>query len=492
MTRIRRLIVATTCSLALWARVALIAVFLCAGKAQAQCVQFTPKPDFTSYTVGSTQSYTETVYWTNPPQVQTGTINFTPTAHNYDDPLVVAVLAGLDAASISTACKGVFGSASSSKDTTGYPPSTLVNYSAVAAAGKLTTTETFSYPVCLIPSQPSPGGTVYFQNCNGRQVITTQLDLSTGAYAIDVSYQQPFTFYTLRPDGTLYDQGSATDRYTYTKSGTWNVDKVVSKENVDDKKSNSNAQGTASLAPGQCPVPATSSRDPVDLATRDYYETVSLISVDAPGSPLEFALNYNSASGWKTNYDISPAQAAQDRRQRSFEFTPAGKLTAITDRLGFRRSLTYGPTGQLTRITDNVSGRSIDLAFDAALGRFTVSSAGAGAVTVDFDGSGQVLAITDALGKSTRYAYAQGSSRLAAKTDALGVTVVTNTYDPVTLRVAAQDDASAASPLELFSEGTTAEAIIYRRHQSRLGGVRTIYIDNFARPTRDQGPLGKR
>ena len=67
-----------------------------------------------------------------------------------------------------------------------------------------------------------------------------------------------------------------------------------SKDTSNSAKSNSQAAGTNANAPGMCPAANSASRDPVDLATGYFYETLNLLDVVAAGAPLQFNLSYSS------------------------------------------------------------------------------------------------------------------------------------------------------------------------------------------------------
>lgn len=315
-----------------------------------------------------------------------------------------------------------------------------------------------------------------------------------------------------------------------------------SKDPSNNSKSNSNAVGTDSNAAGICSAPNSASKDPVDLATGFFYDTLKIMEVAATGAPVQMILNYNSSHpaassvgfGWKHpfhyslanmatypkvswpdghvsfyrpngsgGYTNSAADAADillknqdgsyvltDRRQKSYNFDATGKLVNTKDRLGFIRNFSYLANGNLDKVTDALSGRFLQFAYDSQNRITSVTSAGAGTVTLSYDANGNLASTTDALSNVTAFTY-DANHRLLTKVNALGATTVSNTYDAVTGRVISQDDGLPATPLERFTYAIdAATGKPYTNYQNRTGGITRQNFDTGFKLLSTVDPLG--
>jgi len=315
-----------------------------------------------------------------------------------------------------------------------------------------------------------------------------------------------------------------------------------SKDPSDNPKSNSTATGTDSNAAGICSAPSSASKDPVDLATGNYYDTLKIMEIAAAGAPLQMTLNYNSGQpvagsvgfGWRHpfqyilsdmttylkitwpgghisvyrpngsgGYFNSSADAADvliknpdgsfvltDRRQKTYTFAATGKPVSMKDRLGFVKNITYLANGNLDKVTDVMSGRFLQFGYDPQNRITSVSSAGGGTVTLAYDPNGNLATVTDALGNITSFTY-DVNHRLLTKINALGATTVTNVYHAVTHKVISQDDGIPATPLEHFTYATDAgSGNPYVDYQSRTGGITRHNFDAGFKLLSTSHPLG--
>lgn len=307
-------------------------------------------------------------------------------------------------------------------------------------------------------------------------------------------------------------------------------------------KANSKAEGTDAPAQGQCSLPPKASKDPVDLATGYFYDTLRLMEVAAAGAPLHMDLNYSSGSpsngntgfGWGHSYQYrltalttavqvtwpdrhisyyalngagryinSGADPSDilvknpdgtytltDRRQKTYNFDATGKLVSTVDRLGFTRNFAYLANGNLDKVTDALSGRFLQFVYDEQNRVTSVTGTGAGSVVLAYNANGNLASVTDALGNVNSLTY-DASHRLLSKVNALGDTVVTNTYDAVTGRVSSQDDGLAMTPLEQFTYGTDATTgKPYTDYLNRAGSTTRMNFDARLNSVSTVDPLG--
>jgi RHS repeat-associated protein len=117
------------------------------------------------------------------------------------------------------------------------------------------------------------------------------------------------------------------------------------------------------------------------------------------------------------------AMADRNGNEIRYEYDAAGRVQFITPSSGAQWTLTYDPvTGLLTELTDGSklpdrTPRKYRYEYDGGfLSR--VTSAGLGVTTYGYDADGQLTAITDPAGRTTRVEYAAG--RVAAYIDGVG------------------------------------------------------------------------
>ena len=107
-------------------------------------------------------------------------------------------------------------------------------------------------------------------------------------------------------------------------------------------------------------------------------------------------------------------------------FNAEGKATGIEDAECNRTAFTYDAEGNLIRVTDAV-GRSIELSY--ADGRLTqISDPANRTFRYEYDADGNLISYTDPRGGVTRHTYDE-QHRLVSITDPENITYVTNTYD---------------------------------------------------------------
>jgi len=203
--------------------------------------------------------------------------------------------------------------------------------------------------------------------------------------------------------------------------------------------------------------PQGTSAEPVRTATGNYVFQRTDLAIPGRGLPVIFTRTYNSQDGyagplgpgWTHSYNVFLAEAAGTvstkwsdghgefyaslgggayrslyggvfnvlvknpdgtftftlKNQTKYQFSTAGKLTAITDRNGNGLLFGYSGAGNLTTITDTV-GRAITLAYD---------------------GSNRITQLTDPIGRIVRYTYDAGGN-LSSSTDP-NAGVMTLAYD---------------------------------------------------------------
>ena len=101
------------------------------------------------------------------------------------------------------------------------------------------------------------------------------------------------------------------------------------------------------------------------------------------------------------------------------EYARTGEVVAVVDPLGRRTTLEYDAASRLIRRRDAMDG-VVSLAYDA-LDRLVQVADATGVVRYDYDPNGNLVSVTDPLGRTIRYEY-DVMDRRVAKTDALGQT----------------------------------------------------------------------
>lgn len=237
------------------------------------------------------------------------------------------------------------------------------------------------------------------------------------------------------------------------------------------------AGGGAALHDPGC----TSSGDPVNCITGDFWQTYTDVSVPGLGVGLDLTRTYNSFEastlgmfgyGWSSSYEWSLSEASGDTsvtitesdgsqatatsnggggwvlptwtgssltqnangtwsfvcpKDVTYTFDAAGQLTAITDRNGYTTSLAYNGSGQLSTVTD-ASGRQIAFSYGSN-GLVSQVEDPAGNVTKYGYTSDDLTSVTDPLDRETQFGYGTGNLLLTIeKPDDAGT--LANQYYP--------------------------------------------------------------
>ncbi|MGH9293248.1 MAG: DUF6531 domain-containing protein [Acidimicrobiales bacterium] len=243
--------------------------------------------------------------------------------------------------------------------------------------------------------------------------------------------------------------------------------------------------GNNSAAPGTCQC-AGQTKDPVDVATGDFYQSHTDISVPTFGPPLSFTRSYDAGLaqaeastsspgplgyGWSDNMQMSlsgigtsnlvvsegsGAEVSFSPEQNGVCSAPdvvAGGYCALpevlaslsydssTETYAFvthpETTYTFNSAGELVSITD-ANGASVSFDYDApAPGQGScpsaastceeVTSAGGRSIVIASNASGQVTSVTGPMGRTWTYAYSAAGDLISA-TDPMG-RVTTYGYD---------------------------------------------------------------
>ena len=140
------------------------------------------------------------------------------------------------------------------------------------------------------------------------------------------------------------------------------------------------------------------------------YDTAGNIAsaVDAAGVAISFELD---ALGQPRTVSGPGGHATRA------EYAGTGELIAVVDALGRRTTLGYDAASRLIRRRD-AAGHVVDIAYDA-LDRVVQLADASGVVRYDHDANGNLVAITDQLGRTTRFEY-DVMDRRVARIDAAG------------------------------------------------------------------------
>ncbi|MBZ5536630.1 MAG: DUF6531 domain-containing protein [Acidobacteriia bacterium] len=233
--------------------------------------------------------------------------------------------------------------------------------------------------------------------------------------------------------------------------------------------------------------------DPVNTATGNYFYQHTDLMIPSRGLPFVFqrtynALNSNSGplgAGWTHSYDISLSTRPDglttvewsdghdifyvrnsdgtftpslggtfdtlvqnadgsftltQKNQTQLIFTPAGKLSTITDKNGNSLVLSYDGVGNLSQITDT-AGRVNRFGYDSSNHIVLLTDPVGRVVGFGYDSAGDLISSTDPDGGITSYAY-DASHRVTSITLPNGKLLLQNTYDSAS-RVVSQTNGRA-------------------------------------------------
>ncbi len=226
--------------------------------------------------------------------------------------------------------------------------------------------------------------------------------------------------------------------------------------------------------------PTASIAEPINTATGNYYSTHADLYVKGRGLSFSFNRQYNSlvifggplGFGWTHSYNVFLSIDAQTgvvtlkdvdgsaisftpsggggytqgtgiydhlrqnadnsftltrKNQTRLSFSPAGRLTAVSDRIGNAQVLGYDTSGNLISVTDS-TGRVFHLVYNLSNQLTSVTDPIGRTVQYTYDANSNLTSYRDVLGGLTQYAY-DGNHRLLSATDPRGIVYLQNTYD---------------------------------------------------------------
>lgn len=286
--------------------------------------------------------------------------------------------------------------------------------------------------------------------------------------------------FTVPTSGVCWGQWSV----TYTFSETFTDGQTLTDSKVDTfsafpvNPAPPNAYGVgngdASVNNPTCPF-----GDPVNCASGNFSETFTDVSVPGRGPSLDLTRTYNSLAastagifgyGWTSSYEanvtvngdgsatVTEADGSQvtgvpagggtytipawadstlthngdgtwtfvRRRDITYTFGSAGRLTALTDRNGYSTLLAYNGSGQLLTVTDP-AGRALTFSYGANGFVSQVADPSTQTLTYGYDGAGNLTSVSDRMSRPTSFGY-DGNHLLQTLNDPRGG-VTTNIYD---------------------------------------------------------------
>ncbi len=183
-----------------------------------------------------------------------------------------------------------------------------------------------------------------------------------------------------------------------------------------------------------------------------------------------------------------------DLLNRVYQFASNGLLQSETQLVqGVPISLDYTwSAGRLQSVADPVSGKRTNLAYGGD-GRVASVSAVEGGLTTasanfTYDFSGNLITISDALGKNTQFAY-DANHRLLTGVNELGQVMFANAYDAYG-RVVAHNDGIPANPSASLIYTKGADGNSSTIFGNRKGASQSYTYDNNARLIRYRDELG--
>ncbi len=186
------------------------------------------------------------------------------------------------------------------------------------------------------------------------------------------------------------------------------------------------------------------SPEPVNLATGNYIQQQTDVSITGIGLPLEFSRSYNSrdaysgplGSGWTHNYNVrltfctangAPPPTCSNTNPATSDVTVIGE-TGRQDLYVRNADASYTPpVGVFDQLTRNSGTGTFDLLRkDRSLLRFDSTGklsferdANGNQTTMTYDGSGRLSVVTDPSARTLTFAY-DGANRIVSVTDPIG------------------------------------------------------------------------
>jgi RHS repeat-associated protein len=182
---------------------------------------------------------------------------------------------------------------------------------------------------------------------------------------------------------------------------------------------------------------------------------------------------------------LSNAVSDPMSRVTAYRFTPDALLTDVTDSAGQTRMLLRDPEKANAVIASRgpASGGFVILPVGGGTAPAAGTPVGPGDVSYTYDGRGNVLTETDALGRTTTYAYEPSLNKVTSVTDPLGH-VTTNSYDSRGNLLTVTDANGKTSSYAYDSAGQLTETTDALGRKTRFG------YDSFGNMTTQTDALG--
>jgi RHS repeat-associated protein len=193
---------------------------------------------------------------------------------------------------------------------------------------------------------------------------------------------------------------------------TGNVDPLYKDPNNTDK-CNCQASGSDKNAPGIYTDPSRASRDPVDMGTGYYFDTIKLLNVAAPGAPLQVNLSYNSGNtvadnfgfGWSHSfqYHLSQASFVTETASNGSVYQSAIFNIIWPDRHVSAYKSINDANGVATGKFSNYAAHASDVFIQNIDGTFSLTDRRQKIYT--FDATGKLVKTVDRYGYSRSFSY---------------------------------------------------------------------------------------
>jgi RHS repeat-associated protein len=385
--------------------------------------------------------------------------------------------------------------------------STDTALTAMAADGSYTSYTWPIYPGGYGPNylRPDASGAIVFANQNGGAIGRMTITGSVSFTSVPSGY--PTDGLAIAADGTIWFSEPAGNKIGMLPGGPGQFP-----PSVPAAQTYGCACGTAYTARPQAYAGAG-----VNTATGAFTDAFTAAQLPGPGPSFDLTLAYTSADtasgplgpGWTDSYQAglsfdgsgNPTFTAGDGQQIPYTSTggtytggPGVYATLAAVQGGYQvtapdgTQLNFGPSGQLTSETDR-SGSGVTLSYNGGQ-LASATDTGGRTVTFGYNPSGLLSSLTLPDGKSVSYGYTGGqltsvtepgsnptifhynsNGRLDTIKDPDGNIVLTNTYDPATGRITAQEDGDGNTTTFAWDPGTQTETI------TKPGGG--VWIDTY-------------
>jgi RHS repeat-associated protein len=160
-----------------------------------------------------------------------------------------------------------------------------------------------------------------------------------------------------------------------------------------------------------------------------------------------------------------------------YQFNSSGRLIQLQNGYGQSFNMTYDASGRLDMITEPVSGRFLDLHYNADNLVDTVSDNQNRQIFFGYDADHNLTAVTDASGYTTTYTYTAEGYVLSA-VDHDGHTLFTNTYDSQGRVIAQQDGVSGHQQGTFSYDEASQPNHVITAYTDRNGHTRILVHDD--------------